>query len=113
MKFAYFTFGEPAKILTHIHMKKINLEAATVPLSDGVDPGTERLPEPQWIDVSGEEYKKLMDSFDGSWPRIYMSKEDLLKHFPETIEGDYAEAYQHMHQFWKKLVNEMKADEGK
>ena len=83
MNFANYTFCEPTKILTHIHMKKIILEAATIPLSEEIDLPAEQLLPPQPIDVSHEEYDRLMQNFTVPWPRVYMSKEEIEKWWPK------------------------------
>lgn len=84
MKFAYFTWDKPAaKIITQIKMKRIKIEEDTVPLSEGIDPPAEQLPPPTPIPVSHEEYERLISSFHAAWPRVYMSKEDLKKWFPD------------------------------
>lgn len=42
-------------------MKKItNLQAAMKPLTEGIDPPVEQLPEPEYIDVSQDEYNRMM-----------------------------------------------------
>jgi hypothetical protein len=37
-----------------------NLNPSPTPLSQGMDLPTNRLPEPQWIEVSREEYNRIM-----------------------------------------------------
>lgn len=43
--------------------------------------------------------------------RIWISKEEAKKLFPETNEGDYCEALQVWHHYYSKLISQNKENE--
>jgi len=54
-----------------------------VSLHDGIDPPADRLPDPIWLNISPEEYERLMTvSFPGSIRR-YITREQAEKRWPK------------------------------
>lgn len=83
IKFDYFVWGQQdVKIHTTITMKKYTIfPKEPITLSEGIDPPAEQLPPPVPIDVSPEEYERLMKTF--TWPTVHMSKEEIEKWWPK------------------------------
>ncbi len=78
----------------------------TEPLELGEDPPSEKLPEPTWIDVTKEEYDRMMKVDHQMWNRVYVNEEDAQKWFPKNHVP--TPAWEEFKQQMQNFIDEMR-----